>query len=237
MSFATTSDGIRLFYESAGSGTPIIFVHEFGGSHWSWEPQLNFFPRRHRCITFAARGIRPGHSGMSTPFATCRRHHRCAERSRHRQGHGWPVDGAAALHAGLRHLGRLWSCRCGLRRGESARGLFHTFPSKSRKFQERGCDFAPVHAEGARAFSSGQGSARLEAIRRSAGQHHSLGAANTMRGVQMRGLALRPRSRTQRCRRRLVMVGDEDDHCIQPGLYLRHGAALRHCAVSNRATR
>ena len=26
MSFATTSDGVRLFYESAGSGTPIIFV-------------------------------------------------------------------------------------------------------------------------------------------------------------------------------------------------------------------
>ena len=59
MSFARTSDGINLFYESAGSGTPIIFVHEFGGSHWSWEPQLNFFARRHRCITFAARGYPP----------------------------------------------------------------------------------------------------------------------------------------------------------------------------------
>ena len=59
MSFAKTSDGVRLFYESAGSGTPIIFVHEFGGSHWSWEPQLNFFARRHRCITFAARGYSP----------------------------------------------------------------------------------------------------------------------------------------------------------------------------------
>ena len=59
MSFATTSDGVRLFFESAGSGTPVIFVHEFGGSHWSWEPQLNFFARRHRCITFAARGFPP----------------------------------------------------------------------------------------------------------------------------------------------------------------------------------
>src|SRR5579872_6989939 len=59
MSFAKTSDGIRLFYETAGLGTPIIFVHEFGGSHWSWEPQLNFFARRHQCITFAARGYPP----------------------------------------------------------------------------------------------------------------------------------------------------------------------------------
>src|SRR6202008_672709 len=59
MSFAKMSDGIRLFYETAGSGTPIIFVHEFGGSHWSWEPQLNFFARRHQCLTFAARGYPP----------------------------------------------------------------------------------------------------------------------------------------------------------------------------------
>src|SRR6202051_1630012 len=59
MSFATTSDGVRLFYESAGSGTQIIFVHEFCGSPAGGEPQLNFFARRHRCITFAARGFPP----------------------------------------------------------------------------------------------------------------------------------------------------------------------------------
>src|ERR1700743_2668076 len=66
MSFAKASDGVRLFYESAGSGTPIIFVHEFGGNHWSWEPQLNFFPRRHRCLTFAARGFPPSEVPHST---------------------------------------------------------------------------------------------------------------------------------------------------------------------------
>ena len=59
MAFATTSDGIKLYYESAGSGSAIVFVHEFGGNHWSWEPQMNFFPRRHRCVTYAARGFPP----------------------------------------------------------------------------------------------------------------------------------------------------------------------------------
>src|SRR5690349_24278101 len=33
----TTDDGIRLFYEEAGAGTPIVFVHEFAGDHRSWE--------------------------------------------------------------------------------------------------------------------------------------------------------------------------------------------------------
>src|SRR3982074_3691704 len=59
MTFATKSDGIKLYYESAGTGSAIVFVHEFGGNHWSWEPQLNFFSRRHLCVTYAARGFAP----------------------------------------------------------------------------------------------------------------------------------------------------------------------------------
>src|SRR5690606_8036227 len=59
MAYATAGDGVRLYYEEAGGGTPIVFVHEFGGSYWSWEPQMGFFSRRHRCVTFAARGYAP----------------------------------------------------------------------------------------------------------------------------------------------------------------------------------
>ena len=50
MPHLTTDDGIRLFYEEAGSGTPIIFVHEFAGDHRSYEPQLRYFSRRYRAI-------------------------------------------------------------------------------------------------------------------------------------------------------------------------------------------
>ena len=56
MSYATTPDGIRLYYEEAGKGRPIVFVHEFGGDHRSWEPQMRHFARRGRCVTFGARG-------------------------------------------------------------------------------------------------------------------------------------------------------------------------------------
>ena len=59
MALAVTDDGIRLHYEEAGSGTPIVFVHEFGGDHRSWEPQVRQLARRHRCVTFAARGYPP----------------------------------------------------------------------------------------------------------------------------------------------------------------------------------
>ena len=56
---AITLDEVGLHCESTGSGTPIVFVHEFGDDHRSWNPQVQYFSRRHRCITFAARGFPP----------------------------------------------------------------------------------------------------------------------------------------------------------------------------------
>jgi pimeloyl-ACP methyl ester carboxylesterase len=53
------SDGARLYYEAAGTGTPIVFVHEFSGDLWSWEKQIQHFSRRYRCIAFNARGYPP----------------------------------------------------------------------------------------------------------------------------------------------------------------------------------
>ena len=59
MAYVTTNDGVKLYYEEAGSGDPIVFVHEFGGHHLSWETQMRFFSRRYRCITYQARGWPP----------------------------------------------------------------------------------------------------------------------------------------------------------------------------------
>src|SRR5579885_1711468 len=59
MSYATSRDGVRLYIEEAGEGLPIVFVHEFGDDHRAWEPQMRFFSRRYRCITFASRGYPP----------------------------------------------------------------------------------------------------------------------------------------------------------------------------------
>src|SRR5688572_13079989 len=56
---ATTPDGVKLYYEETGNGTPILFVHEYSGDWRSWEPQMRFFARRHRCITYSFRGY-PG---------------------------------------------------------------------------------------------------------------------------------------------------------------------------------
>ena len=53
------ADGVKLYYEESGEGFPIIFVHEFAGDYRSWEPQVRYFSRRYRCVSFDARGYPP----------------------------------------------------------------------------------------------------------------------------------------------------------------------------------
>ena len=51
MPHITARDGTRLYYEEAGSGTPVVFVHEYAGDWRSWEAQMRHFARLHRCVT------------------------------------------------------------------------------------------------------------------------------------------------------------------------------------------
>jgi magnesium chelatase accessory protein len=61
-----TVDGLSIHYESAGSGAPLIFVHGFGGSTYSWRCNLDPFARRFRVYAidlpgfgYSARTSRP----------------------------------------------------------------------------------------------------------------------------------------------------------------------------------
>src|ERR1700761_1361941 len=56
---AATRDGIQLYYEEAGTGPAVVFVHEYAADHRTWEPQMRHFARSHRCITFSQRGYPP----------------------------------------------------------------------------------------------------------------------------------------------------------------------------------
>ena len=80
------SDGARLYYEEAGTGTPIVFCHEFSGDLWSWEKQIQHFSRHYRCIAFNARGYPPSE----------------VPKSPSRYSHEHAVDDVAVV---MRHLG------------------------------------------------------------------------------------------------------------------------------------
>jgi pimeloyl-ACP methyl ester carboxylesterase len=53
------SEGARIYYEETGTGTPILFIHEFAGDYRSWEDQVRYFGRGWRCLAWSCRGY-PG---------------------------------------------------------------------------------------------------------------------------------------------------------------------------------
>ena len=245
MAFALAADGVRLFWEEAGSGTPIIFVHEFGGNHWSWEPQLSFFARRHRCVTFAARGFAP--SDIPLDVAAYSQAQAAddiiavLDAAGIAKAHvvGLSMGGFAALHAGLRHPERVLSVTAagagyGAEKAHEAyfRGISEQVAAN---FETRGAAaFAPTYAEGAsRVQFQGKDPRGWALFAERLAQHSAPGAANTMRGVQMRRPSLydlEDQFRTMAVPL-LVMVGDEDDHCLQPGLFLKRTVPASGLAV------
>ena len=59
MALVTTTDGVKIFYETHGSGSPVLFVHEFGGDYRSWSQQVSDLKSGYQCITYSARGFWP----------------------------------------------------------------------------------------------------------------------------------------------------------------------------------
>lgn len=235
MAEAVTSDGVRLYYETAGKGKPIVFVHEFGGNYWSWEPQMGYFARRYLCVTYAARGYPP--SDVPEDVASYSQDRAADDiievmnAAALERAHlvGLSMGGFAVLHAGLRHPDRVLSITAAGAGYGAEKAFEDEFRQVSaevaRKFEQLGSDtFGPIYAEGAARVQfqnkDPQGW-RLFADRLR--KHSACGAANTMRGVQMRRPSLydleEPLSKMRAPV--LVMVGDEDDHCLQPGIFLK----------------
>ncbi|MFK8253019.1 alpha/beta fold hydrolase [Ancylobacter terrae] len=235
MASIRTSDGVGLHVEEAGSGIPVIFVHEFGGDHRSWEPQMRFFARRYRCITFGARGYPPSDVPESVEaYSQSRAARDIADVLTGlgiEKAHvvGLSMGGFAALHFGLDFPDRALSLvAAGTGYGAEIeheayfRGVSETVAAS---FLEQGsAQFSLTYAEGASRVQFQNKDPRGWAeFQRWLGEHSALGAANTMRGVQVRRpslYALEERFRAMAVPT-LVIAGDEDDHCLQPGIFLK----------------
>jgi pimeloyl-ACP methyl ester carboxylesterase len=235
MPYATADDGVKLYYEEAGSGFPLIFVHEFAGDHRSWEPQIRFFSRFHRCIVYDARGYPPSDVPEEvTKYSQARAADDIASVLRHLeifQAHvcGLSMGGFATLHFGLRHakLARsLAICGCGYGAEPAKREAFRQeSEALAKMFESEGS------AKTAAKYALGSGRVQFqnkdprgwkEFVDRMA-EHSAKGSANTMRGVQKERPSLWDllpdiRKITLPV---LIIAGDEDEACIEPGLLLK----------------
>ncbi|MBV8525983.1 MAG: alpha/beta fold hydrolase [Acetobacteraceae bacterium] len=235
MAFAIAEDGVRLYYEETGSGSPLIFVHEFAGDHLSWEPQLRHFGRRYRAIAYAARGYPPSEVPES-PAAYSQ--DRAADDILAVLNHlglarahicGLSMGGFATLHFGLRHPGRALSlCVAGCGYGAE--------PESRERFRAEADEVVAVlRREGMVAFAEryAYGPTRVQfeakdprgfaAFKRALAAHSVLGSANTQLGVQKERPSLY--DLTAEMGRLdvpvLLLTGDEDWPCLAPGLMMR----------------
>ena len=235
MSYARSEDGTRLYYEEAGSGSPIVFVHEFGGTYLSWEPQVRAFSRRHRCITFAARGYPPS----DVPQGVDRYSQALAvkdivgvmDAAGVERAHvvGLSMGGFAALHLGLEQPQRTTSlvvAGAGYGAEKQFEGYFRDVSLEvARQFETQGSEqFAKTYSLGAsRVQFQNKDPRGWREFADLLGRHSALGAANTMRGVQARRPSIYDLESGLRTMAvpTLVVVGDEDDHCLQPGVFMK----------------
>jgi pimeloyl-ACP methyl ester carboxylesterase len=194
MAIATTDDGVRLYYEETGSGSAVIFVHEFAGDHRAWEPQMRHFGKRHRCIAFNARGYPPSDVPEEVgAYSQARAADdlRCVlDQVGAAKAHvvGLSMGGFATLHFGFRHPGRALSlcvggCGYGAEPDERERFRAEAEAIAAGLRQSGMAPFAEKYAYGPTRVQfenkDPRGFAEFKAM---LAQHSALGSANTQLG-------------------------------------------------------
>ncbi len=228
-------DGVRLHAECSGSGTALLFLHEFAGDHRSWEPQVRYFSRCYRCITFAARGYPP--SDVPEDPAAYSQQRAVDDAVAVLDGLGadtahvvgLSMGGFTALHLALQHPDRVRSvvaAGAGYGAQPERQAAFRAeCEAIAAAFEAEGAPgVAPRYAEGpARVqFRNANPRGWAEFCAALAG-HSATGSALTMRGVQ----AARPSlyaMREELARLEvpvLILAGDEDEGCLEPALMLK----------------
>jgi pimeloyl-ACP methyl ester carboxylesterase len=247
-----TADGVRLYVEETGTGDPIVFVHELNSDYRGWEAQVRWFSRFYRCITYNARGYPPsdvpsdpslyGFPVVVHDIAAVLRSLGLAK------AHvvGSSMGAYAALHFGLIYPEMASSLVvAGVGSGSPAadRAAFAAeSEATARAYLEQG---SPAVAEVA-----GRGPARLQLLRKDPRgfdeflshlrEHSAEGKARTLLGYQARRPSLQDYEKEFSGLRTpvLLIVGDEDEPCLQTTLWLKKtlpNAGLWVCPNSGHA--
>ncbi len=239
MPYATTPDNLKLYYEEVGQktefGIPIVFVHEFAGDHRAWEPQMREFGKRYRCIAYSARGYTP--SGVPSDKDTysyrdvMRDCVAVLDHLKIAEAHliGLSMGGYTSLQVALNHPKRVRSMVLAGTGSGSERWYTEDFHKHSRALGDQ------FEREGSAKIAEtyGMGPSRVPFLlkdprgfaefTRHLAEHDAQGSAHTSRGFQGARPSLYDFEKEIRklSTPALIVVGDEDDRCIEPSLFLK----------------
>jgi pimeloyl-ACP methyl ester carboxylesterase len=238
-------DGVRLYYEEAGTGTAVVFVHEYAGDWRSFEPQMRHFARSHRCIAYSQRGYPPS----DVPEAAASYGQDIARDDvlalmdalgidkAHVVGHS--MGAYTALHVGIAAPARCISvvaagCGWGSTPDVKQREAMQALAAETGKmFAEEGivaaaAKYADAPMRQAQKNKDPRGHAEFA---RMLAEHSALGHAQTMFNLQLRRPTLWEMESDLKkfAPPLLVIVGDEDAPCIDGSVFLKRtvsGAGL-----------
>lgn len=245
MGHVKTDDGVELYYEDTGAGTPIVFAHEFAGDCRSWEPQVRHFSRRYRCITYNARGYPP--SAVPSEAAAYSQ-----QRARDdilavldglgiERAHivGLSMGAFATLHFGMAFSHRALSlvvAGCG----------YGAHPDQYESFQREAASLAQTIRDKGMAHVAatyGHGPTRMQLrdkdprgfddFIRFFSEHSAEGSANTMENYQGKRPSLYSLQKDMAgiTAPLLVVAGDEDDATLEPSIMMKRAIASCGLAV------
>jgi pimeloyl-ACP methyl ester carboxylesterase len=235
LTMIATSDSISLAVSAAGDGDPVIFIHEFSGDLRSWAAQVDALKSRFRCVSFNARGYPPSEVPPSPAAYSQER----AADDVIEVMNALAIDAAclvglsmgafAALHAAIRHPTRV--------RAVVAAGCgYGAKPSEHQDYfdaMNREADHAESIGMTAYAIELAESRYALplrakddgawQRFARELAEHSVRGMAMTLRGV----LARRPSlwhleaELAKLAQPVLLIIGDEDEPCVEPNLFMK----------------
>jgi pimeloyl-ACP methyl ester carboxylesterase len=247
----SAADGTKLYVEEVGAGTPVVFVHEYAGDYRSFEPQLRHFCRRYRCVTFSQRGYPPS----DVPREAARYSQEIARDDviavmdalsidkAHVVGHS--MGAYTAVHVGIKYPQRCRSvtaagCGWGSSADPAHRDAMRALAAETGKmFAEEGIAAASAKYADApmrQAFKHKDPRGWTEFARMLA-EHSADGHAHTMLNLQLK----RPTLWDMEAQLKkfsvplLVILGDEDDLCLDGSVFLKRTVPTAALMVVPRA--
>jgi pimeloyl-ACP methyl ester carboxylesterase len=230
---AKAADGTRLYYESQGSGPPIVFVHELAGTCHSFDLQVAALKDRYRCIAFNARGYPPSDVPASAESYSqdiaAEDIGAVLDAAGERDAHvmGVSMGSAAALQFALAHPQRVRSAiLCSIGSGSDAKPdeYVANMEAMAARVEKNGMDQIRQNftASPARQKLKEKSPAEYRKFLADLERFSVQGLANTMRCVQKRGPPLYAHKDKIAAMRipALVVLGGIDQGCEKPSQFL-----------------
>ena len=228
-----SANGVNIYYEVTGQGFPLVWCHEFAGNYDSWDPQVNYFSRRYQNITYSARGYPPS----DVPAEAAAYSQDQAVEDLYLLLRHLDIDQA---YVGGLSMGGTTALNFGISHPEMSKALIVAAAGSgstgAEEFRQSGLELIDrLRSEGmeAVALDYANGPTRKRYLEKDPKgwalfheglkAHSAEGSALTYQGVPLGRptiFALEDKLRTMEVPT-LVMIGDEDWPCVDPGVFMK----------------